>query len=75
MCMASVIDSPFGRVPVYASRWDHGGTETCGGGKSVSGLPLVFWEYLRIYRGGIRLIGITGESRAQEAPLPPGRVL
>ena len=55
----SVIDSPSGRVPEKVSRWDLEGTETCGGRKSVSGGSLLVWEYLRIYRLGIRSGGAT----------------
>jgi hypothetical protein len=41
----SVIDSPSGRVPKKASRWDHRRTQACGGGKvfsSVSGILVIF---------------------------------
>ena len=46
----SVIDPPSGRVPEWSSRWPRDGTETCGGGKMVSGLPLLFLGWNRIYR-------------------------
>ena len=48
--MASVIDSPSGRSPEKAPRWDLTGTEGCGGGKVVSWLPLMFLGYKSIYR-------------------------
>ena len=47
---ASVIDSPSGRLPEKAPRWDLTGTEGCGGGKVVSWLPWKFLGYMRIYR-------------------------
>ena len=37
-----VIESPFGRTPEKALRWDLTGTEGCGGGKVVSLLPWMF---------------------------------
>jgi hypothetical protein len=46
----SVIDSPFGRIPEKASRWHHGRTETCGGGKFVLGGSLGVLEYLETPR-------------------------
>ena len=49
-----MIDSPSGRVPEKASRWDRGRTETCGGGKFVSSGSLGVLEYLGIYNAGIR---------------------
>ena len=42
MYKPSVIDSPSGRSPKKAPRWDLMGTEGCGGGKVVSWLPGVF---------------------------------
>ena len=41
----SVIDPPSGRVPERSTRWPHDGTETCGGGERVSGLPPGFLGY------------------------------
>ena len=55
----SVIDSPSGRVPEKASRWDRGRTEACGSGKVFSSGSLMVSEYLRIYRSGIRSNGAT----------------
>ena len=48
--MPSVINSPSGRSPKKAPRWDLMGTEGCGGGKVVSWLPLMFLGYKSIYR-------------------------
>src|SRR3989337_3211289 len=55
----SVIDSPSGRVPEKASRWDRGRTEACGSGRVFSSGSLLVSEYLRIYRSGIRSKGAT----------------
>ena len=46
----SMIDSPSGRSPEKAPRWDLTGTEGCGGGKEVSWLSLMFLGYKSIYR-------------------------
>jgi hypothetical protein len=71
MLKPSVIDSPSGRLPKKAFRWDRGRTETCGGGKVSSGGSLLVWEYLGIYRSGIRSNGVTRGPQAQAARLPP----
>ena len=39
MYKPSVIESPSGKMPEKAPRWDLTGTEGCGGGKVVSWLP------------------------------------
>ena len=68
----SMIDSPSGRVPEKASRWDHGRTETCGGEKVSSGVPCWFgniWEFIEVE------LGQTELGWAHEAPgraCPPG---
>ena len=49
-----MIESPSGRVPEKAPRWDLTGTEACGGGKVFLYTLLMFVEYLRIYREGTR---------------------
>ena len=46
----SVIDSPSGRSPEKAPRWDLTGTEGCGGGIRFLALYLVVWGYVGIYR-------------------------
>jgi hypothetical protein len=38
-----VIDSPSGRVPEKASRWDRGRTEACGSGKVLFFVFFVYW--------------------------------
>jgi hypothetical protein len=45
-----MIESPSGRMPKKALRWDLTGTEGCGGGKVVLWLPWKFLGYMRIYR-------------------------
>ena len=50
MYKPSVIESPFGRMPEKAPRWDLMGTEGCGGGKEVPWLPYKVLGYLRICR-------------------------
>ena len=50
MYKPSVIESPSGRTPKKATRWDLTGTEGCGGGKVVSLLLLMFLGYKSIYR-------------------------
>ena len=67
MKIPSVIVDPSGRVPEKASRWNHGRKETCDGGKSISGGSPMYWEYLGIYRGGMRLNRVAWESRTQGA--------
>ena len=73
-----MINSPSGGVPAKASRWDLKGTETCGGGKRVSGGSLLVWEYFGIYSAGIRLRGATrgpqAWGRAYPLGAPPGLV-
>jgi hypothetical protein len=69
----SVIDSPSGRLPAEASRWDLSGTETCGGGKSISWTPLRVLIFLGIYSPGIRSNGAWWGPRGTRARLaPPG---
>ena len=43
--MKNPSDSPSDRVQAEASRWDRGRTKACGGGRIVSGLPLVFLDF------------------------------
>ena len=44
--MPSVVESPSGRVPEKASRWDLTETEGYGGGKVVSMDVPMFMEYM-----------------------------
>jgi hypothetical protein len=70
--MPSVIESPSGRVPEKAPRWDLMGTEACGGEKVFWWMLLVLWEYLGIYRPRIR---IRGASWGPQARPPLGHAL
>ena len=45
-----MIDSPSGGAPEKAPRWDHMGTEGCGGGNRVSWCSRMFSGYMSIYR-------------------------
>ena len=66
----SVIDSPSGRVPEKASRWDRRRTETCSGVKVISWGSLLVSQYLRIYRSGIRSKGaMRGPQGIRARPL------
>ena len=64
----SVIESPSGRLPEKAPRWDLTGTEACGGGKVFFVCPLVYGEYLGIYGARIRVKGAMGGPQAHRAP-------
>ena len=46
----SMVDSPSGRVPAKAPRWDLADTEGYGGGNCVSSAPWMFSGYVGIYR-------------------------
>ena len=45
-----MVDSPSGRVPAKAPRWDLADTEGYGGGNCVSVAPWMFLGYIGIYR-------------------------
>ena len=45
-----MVDSPSGRVPTKAQRWDLSDTEGYGGGNCVSGCSWMFSGYVGIYR-------------------------
>ena len=70
--MPFVIGSPSGRVLEKAPRWDLTGKEGYGGGKVFWWTILVLWEYLGIYRVGIRVRGPPRVPQALRAS-PPGR--
>ena len=64
----SVIESPSGRTPEKAPRWDLTGTEGCGGRKVFSWFPWLFLGHMGIYRwkkqvGGV-MRGPQGWGRA-----------
>ena len=46
----SVFESPLRQGTRTCPKWDFAETEACGGGKVITMLPLIFWEYLGIYR-------------------------
>ena len=45
-----MVDSPSGRVPTKAPRWDLVDTEGYGGGNCVSGAPWMFLGYVGLYQ-------------------------
>ena len=55
-----MIESPSDRVLEKAPRWDLTRTETCGRIIVFLVCPLVYGEYLGIYRAEIRITGATG---------------
>jgi hypothetical protein len=60
-----VIESPSGRSPEKAPRWDLTGTEACGGGKVFWWTLLVLGEYFGIYGAKIRVEGLPRGPRAR----------
>ena len=72
--MPSVIESPSGRLPEKAPRWDLTGTEASSGGKVFSWLFLVSMEYLGIYRPKNRVRRPAVRPQARGMP-PLGRTL
>ena len=58
-----MVDSPSGRVPAKAPRWDLADTEGYGGGNCVSLAPWMFSGYVGIYR---RKKYVGGRLGAQE---------
>ena len=50
-----MIESPSDRVPEKAPIWDLTRTEACGGEEVFLVCPLVYEEYLGIYRSGTRV--------------------
>ena len=45
-----MVDSPSGRTPAKAPRWDLVDTEGYGGGNCVSSAPWMFLGYVGLYR-------------------------
>ena len=58
-----MVDSPSGRVPTKAPRWDLADTEGYGGGNCVSVAPWMFLGYVGLYR---RKKYIDGHPRGHE---------
>ena len=59
-----MMESPSGRVPEKAPRWDLMGTEACGGRKVFWCMLLIVWEYLGIYSAKIRVGGLPRGPQA-----------
>ena len=59
----SVTDSPSGRSPEKAPRWDLMGTEGCGGGNRVSWCSWMFSGYMSIYKRRKSVRGATRGPR------------
>ena len=57
-----------GGVPEQVSKWDLMRIETCGGGKVFLVYPLVYGEYLGIYRAKIRVGEAPEGPQAWERP-------
>ena len=72
-----MVDSPSGRVPATAPRWDLADTEGYGGGNCVSVAPWMFSGYVGIYRrknyvgGCSRGPGDMGRAQEGWARPPP----
>ena len=61
----SMVDSPAGRVPAKAPRWDLADTEGCGGGNSFSWCSWMFLGYVDIYRRRKSVRGATRGPRGR----------
>ena len=70
-----MVDSPSGRVPAKAPRWDLADTEGYGGGNCVSWCSWMFSGYIGIYRRkkyvGGRPRGPRDRGRALQGARPP----
>ena len=64
-----MVDSPSGRAPAKAPRWDLADTEGYGGGNSFSWSPLMFSWYMGIYRRTKYVGGCTRGPRDRGARL------
>ena len=74
--MPSMIESPSGRVPEKASRWDLTRSETCGGRKVFPWLLLGFWNLCLFIGQGRRSGGQeVNEGATSPRGAPPGRPL
>ena len=67
----SMIDSPSGRAPKKAPRWDLTGTEGFGGGNRVSWCSFMFLGYMGIYRRKKYVGGVARGPRGWGAHQPP----
>ena len=70
-----MVDSPSGRVPAMAPRWDLMDTEGSDGGNSFSVVPLMVSGYMGIYRrkkyGGGRARGPRDRGARPVGGRPP----
>ena len=62
-----MVDSPSGRVPAKAPRWDLADTEGYGGGNCVSLAPWMFSGYVGLYRRKKYVGGCPRGPRDREA--------
>ena len=67
-----MVDSPSGRVPAKAPRWDLADTEGYGGGNCVSWFPWMFSRYVGIYRRK-KYVGGCPRGPRDRGPCPPCR--
>ena len=67
-----MVDSPSGRVPAKAPRWDLAGTEGCSDGIRFLAPYLVVWGYVGIYRRKKYIGGATWGPRDRGAPYKGG---
>ena len=70
-----MIESPSGRVPKKAPRWDLTGTEGCGGGKVFLWLLLMFLGVKEYIGEGTRSGELKGPHKDGGVPYPPGHAL
>ena len=68
-----MVDSPSGRVPVKAPRWDLVDTKGNGGGNCVSWCPWMFLGYVGIYRRKKYVGGRPMGPRYRGAPYRGGK--
>ena len=73
MWKLSVIDSPSGRAPEKAPRWDLTGTQGCGDGNRVSWCSWMFSGYMSIYRRKKSVRGAKRGPRGWGCAYTPGR--
>ena len=75
MYRPSMVDSPSGRVPAKAPRWDLADTEGYGSGNCVSWCPWMFSGYVGIYRRKKYVGGRPRGPRDRGTPRRGGRAL
>ena len=75
MYKPSVVDSPSGRTPATAPRWDLADTEGYGGVNCVSGASWMFSGYVGLYRRKKYVGGRPRGPRDRGAPYTGGSYL